>query len=441
MWFLYEVLYVIGLLFYLPKAIWRRRWPHRGWSMRLGRYPNRITESLRGHRTLWIHAVSVGEVLAVQPLLQALMQTYPKDSLVLSTITPSGFEVASRRLADRGIPIYFPLDLRVCVARTLETIHPGALLLLESELWPTVMRLTKARGVPIAVVNGRISPRAFRRYCSVQPWLRGMFSHVDLFLMQSQADADRIIKLGASSGKVQVTGSLKWDASLGVRPSPQAIQDTAARIGLNGQEVVIVAGSTHRGEEGVVLQAFQALRASHQHVRLIVAPRHLERVPEVEALIRRAGLTSMRLSHLSDVPSERGQAGVARRGNWAVGIVDTFGQLPRYYGLATVAFIGGSLIPHGGQNPLEAASLGKPVVFGPSTHNFADITEKLLTRQAARQLTSGAELAPVLRELLVNPAEAQAMGQRAQELTEGSQGSTRRTLEALKPLLYKSASW
>ena len=285
------------------------------------------------------------------------------------------------------------------------------------------IRQTTSRGIPVAVVNGRISPRTFRRYQPVRPWLKGTLDRVTLFLMQSQADADRLLQLGASPEKVRVTGSLKWDASLGSRPTAEAVRETAAQLGLNGSEAVIVAGSTHRGEEAAVLAAFQALRASHPRARLILAPRHLERLGEVEDLVRHAGLPSARLS----------QALPGRE--WAVGLVDTMGQLPRYYGLATVAFIGGSLIPHGGQNPLEAASVGKPVVFGPSMHNFESIVHQLLAHHAARQVAGPGELGRLFEELLGDPAEAQAMGTRARELTERFQGATQRTMDALKPLL------
>lgn len=423
MWTIYELLLLIGLLLYLPKALWWRRLPHRGWSMRLGRYPTQVTERLAGRRALWIHAVSVGEVLAAQPLLQVLTQTYPHDPLVVSTITPGGFGVAEKLLGARGVPIYFPLDLTRCVTKALDVIRPRILLLMESELWPGVIRLAKARGVPIVVINGRMSPRAFRRYRRARPWIAGTLRRVNLFLMQSQADADCLLQLGALPEVVRITGSLKWDAGLSARPSPEAIRETAAHLGLNGRQAVIVAGSTHRGEETLILQAFLALCASHQDARLIIAPRHLERLDEVEGEARQAGLRVARLSSVQNATS------------WDVGLLDRFGELSRYYGLATVVFIGGSLIPHGGQNPLEAASLGKPVVFGPSMHNFSEITQQLLGRQAARQLANKEDLIPALKVLMADPAAREVMGRRAQETIAQCQGATQKTLDLLQPLL------
>ena len=423
---LYDLLMIIGFLLYLPRAMWRRRLPHRGWSMRLGRYPARLIHSIEGKRPCWVHAVSVGEVLAARPLLDALAKELPAAPPILSTITPSGFALASSSVQGHGgAAIYFPLDLRACVRQALDALHPRILLLMESELWPAMIRLTKARGIPIAVVNGRISPRAYRRYRLIASWLGGIWGDVDLFLMQSQTDADRLLQLGAPRGKVHVVGSLKWDASLGARPTPQAIQDTIAALGLNSHEAIVVAGSTHRGEETLILNAFRALRAAQPAARLLIAPRHLERLAEVERLIHQAALASTRLSHLRS--GER----------WEVGLVDTFGQLPRYYALASAVFIGGSLIPHGGQNPLEATSAGKAVVFGPHMHNFEAIAHQLLAHHAARQVSDGEELTRLLQELIANPADSQAMGQRAQELTERFRGATQRTLELLRPLFTR----
>jgi 3-deoxy-D-manno-octulosonic-acid transferase len=423
MWLAYEGLVLLGLLLYLPRALWRRRLPHRGWRMRLGRYPAALASRLHGRRSLWVHAVSVGEVLAARPLLRRLEAAAPEQPVVVSTVTSSGFAVAQEHLGRNGVAVYFPLDLRPCVRRALEALRPGLLLLMESELWPLVIHEAHARGIPVAVVNGRVSERAFRRWRLARGLLAGTLGRVRLFLMQREEDASRLRRLGAPADRVRVVGSLKWEASLSARPSAQAIGEAARRLGLDTRTPVLVGGSTHRGEEDALLGALARLRVGAPELRLILAPRHLERLGEVEALVRRAGLHPLRLSSPEPAPV------------WDVGLVDTFGQLSLYYGLATVVFIGGSLIPHGGQNPLEAASLGKPVLFGPSMHNFSDIARQLLDAGAARQLRSRRELAGALRPLLQRPGDAQALGRRAQELTERSQGAADRTLEALLPFL------
>jgi len=420
MWFVYESLLCLGLLLvYVPMALIRRRLPHRGWFMRCGRYPPSVREALTAGGAIWVHAVSVGEVRASELLVQQLRGLVPQAPVVLSTITPSGFAVASQQLAPEVIPVYFPLDVRVCVRRALATVRPRLLLLLESEFWPTMVRLTKARGTPIAVVNGRISAGAYARYGWARRWVRRTLREVDLFLMQTQADADRATALGAPPERVLVTGSLKWESSLQSRPTLDEIRQTARQAGLDDGATVLVAGSTHRGEEQALLQAFRAVRAVHRQARLIIAPRHLERLDEVEGLIRQTGLSSARLSRASS-------------GAWDVGLVDTFGQLMRYYGLASLVFVGGSLIPHGGQNPAEPAGLGRPILFGPSMQNFHEMAEQLLSHQAARQIADSRALAQACLSCLSDRASAEAMGARARALTERSAGSTQRTLDALQ---------
>ena len=427
MWTLYELVLGLGVLVYLPKAVWRRRLPHRGWFMRLGRYPAAVRERLGEGNAVWIHAVSVGEVMAAQPLIQKLLADDPQARLVLSTITPAGFQVAARIVGERGVVIFAPLDFRFAVRRALALIRPRIVLLMESELWPTLIRLTTARGIPMVVVNGRVSPRAYRRSVRVKRWLAPFVQRLDLCLMQTEADAQRLIGMGAVKERVRVLGNLKWDAGVAARPPQAAWETLRHRLGLTPDEPVIVAGSTHRGEETELLNAFGAVRTGIHAARLIIAPRHLERVGEVEGLIRQRRLAGHRTSRLLETP-----------GPWDVAIVDTLGQLSTYYGLATVVFVGGSLIPHGGQNPIEPASLGKPVLVGPWMQNFAEITERLLTHQAAWQVHNGSELTTHLTRLLTDGAAAATMGRRAQALTEESLGCAQRTLDALAPFLAVS---
>lgn len=429
MWLIYELFVVLGFLFYLPSAFFRRRLPHAGFGMRLGRYPASVLERIGSHETLWVHAVSVGEVLAAQPLVQALAQAYPDFPIVLSTITPGGFELANKRIAGKGAAVYFPLDLRFCVNQALDLLKPRAVFLMESELWPVFLHAASCRRIPVALVNGRISPRTYARYQRVKGWVRKRWNDVGQFLMQSQEDANRLLDLGADPRRVHVVGNLKWDASLGLRPAHEEIRQLAAQLGIAEGSPVWVAGSTHRGEERAVFEAFDAARQAHPQLQLVLAPRHLERLSEVENIARQFGLTVVRASHQ-----------VSGR-SWDVALVDTFGQLPKYYALADVVFVGGSLIEHGGQNPLEATSLGKPVIFGPSMHNFSVITHQLLAHRAARQLERAAELSAVLKELLADKKSATAMGLRGQEVTEQFKGATQRTLTFIAPLLGKTRDW
>lgn len=362
--------------------------------------------------------------MAVQPLLRALRAEHPGQPLVLSTVTPAGFQVASKLLAGSGSVIFCPLDFRVTVDRALRLIQPSILILVESELWPNLIRMTKARGVPVAIVNGRVSERAFRRYRPVVGWLQPMMESVDEFLAQTEADAVRLIAMGAPSSRVKVLGSLKWDASLTIQPDPAKVETLAKHLGLRADARLIVAGSTHRGEEQALLAAFESLKADVPQARLVIAPRHLERVSEVEGLLdQHWRIAGGRVSQL-----------VSSGKDWDVAIVDSLGQLVHYYALASVVFIGGSLIPHGGQNPLEAASLGRPIVFGPFMHNFAEIAEQLLANDAAHQLSGADELGQALKALLKDRKAAEAMGRQARATTDLNAGCTQRTLDALVSL-------
>ena len=423
MHFLYELLFILGYLAYIPGAILRKRLPHPGWTMRLGRYPSSLKQRLVGKRPVWVHAVSVGEMLAAKPLLAALANKLPDEPAVLSSITPGGFGLARQHVGDKGVALYWPMDLRPCVKSAFDWIQPRMLLLIEAEFWPTVLREAGRRQIPVVVANGRVSERAYRRGLLVRPWMAGMLRNVQLFLMQSERDAQRIRALGAPPERVRVVGSLKWDASIRMQPTPDAIKHTADRISLPQGTPVVVAGSTHRGEEAAIAQAAIELRKRWPLLRLIVAPRHLERVAEVEAAVRQHRLKTLRWSQ---TPSSAA---------WDVLIVDTFGLLPSFYALASAVFIGGSLIRHGGQNPLEAAGLGKPVVFGPSMENFSDIAALLEEASACRRVSGASELGAVIGGWLSDPEAAETAGGRARALVERSLGATQRTLEALAPLL------
>lgn len=436
----YQALLVLGLIVvYLPVSLWRRRLPHRGWTMRLGCYPADVRSRLADARpTIWLHAVSVGEAIAAKPLVAQLRRRYPHVRLVISTITPTGFAVASKDYAEVATVIVAPFDLRWCVARAFRLIRPSVLLLMESELWPVWIDEAQRQEVPVAVVNGRMSERAFNRYQRVRGLMTRMMRSVSRYLMQSQVDAARIRRLGAPEDRVAVLGSLKWDASLGSRPEPSALDALKSRIGWQPDQPLIVAGSTHRGEETALLDALKQIRQQQPAARLIIAPRHIERAADIERLVGERGFSVRRVSR---VPGSEGTCCSTQRVPSEPGtdvlIIDTLGQLPSYYALATVVFVGGSLIPRGGQNPLEPAGLGKPVVFGPSMDNFAEIAQQLIASEAAVQLRGPHELAPTLLDLLQRPDYAQQLGRNAKATVERCRGASDRILLALDPLLTR----
>jgi 3-deoxy-D-manno-octulosonic-acid transferase len=371
---------------------------------------------------LWLHAVSVGEAMAAAPLARELARRRPDVPLLVSTTTETGRAVAEQRLPASRF-VFFPVDLAWIVRPTLARLRPRAVLLTETELWPNFLTACAAQAVPCVLINGRISPRSFPRYRLVRPYFRTVLRHMRLFCMQSQADADRILALGAPPDRVVVTGNLKYD--LPTLGQGENREDLRGRLGLDPACRLIVAGSTHRGEEEAVLEAFQGVAADRRSLALLLAPRHPERLEEVERLVLRRGLGCVRRSRLPG-------AGPVSNG---VILLDTMGELATLYGAATVVFIGGSLIPHGGQNLLEPAAWGRPVIHGPHMGNFAEMRERFLAAGAAVEIPDGAGLTRALGDLVDDPGKADRMGAAGRGIVEANRGATARTADLVEGLL------
>lgn len=396
-----------------------------GLAQRLGRYPAEIREELRGKRCVWVHAVSVGEVLAAAPLVKALAAALPDRRVVLSTVTLTGHRVAKEKTAGAATVIYFPLDFPFAVRRALDLVRPELIAIVETELWPNAIALAAARGIPVAIVNGRISDRSFRGYRRLRPALRGILPLVARFSMQTALDAERIGELGAPAGKIVVGGNMKFDC--GLSPSGDAgTREARASLGIRGGGPVVVAGSTHRGEEELVLDAYDAARRAFPGAALVIVPRHPERREEVKALCEARGAGCVLRSRAA--AGETLPAG-------AVLVADTIGELVRIYRAADAVFVGKSLVDGGGQNIIEPACMGKPVVFGPSMHNFREAAELLLSNRGAIRVADGRGLAEALVKLLGDAAAREELGRRAAEAMAGSRGATRRNLELLLGLL------
>jgi 3-deoxy-D-manno-octulosonic-acid transferase len=352
------------------------------------------------------------------PLVSALRARWPEAEIVLSTVTATGAAVARARLPGAAV-FTCPLDLPRPVRRALARVDPRALVVLETELWPNLFRALAGAGRPVAVVNGRISDRSYRRYRRVRALFGRVLRDVALFAMQSAEDARRVIDLGAPADRVTVTGSLKMD---GPDADGEAGPAWRERLGL-GDRTVWVAGSTHRGEEDAVLAAFRTARARRADLRLVLAPRHPERVEEVEAQARAAGWRVARRSR----PAGAGDADVV--------LLDTVGELGSLYGAADVVFVGGSLVPIGGHNVIEPARHGKAVLFGPHMGNFREAAALLVGAAGAVQVTDAAALGPAVARLLEDAGERARLGAAARAAVRGHQGALRRTVEALGPVL------
>ena len=421
---LYSTVLRLGLLGYLPVA-WARHARGQGHPPNVASRLWRAGEALPPAPRCWLHAVSVGEALTAAPLVDGLRARWPALAIVMTTVTPTGASVVGQRLGDRVAHRYFPLDLPRPVARALDAVQPRFFIAMETELWPNFLRALARRGVPAMVANGRISDRSFHRYRRVRPFMRRVLQSIAVFAMQSEEDARRIVELGAPAARVTVTGSLKSDVPA---PAPGAADRWTTLLGLGPEEALWVAGSTHRGEETPVLEAYLTARAKHPALALLIAPRHPERVGEVEALVAARGLASVRRSTLTG----------ARRDNSVV-VLDTVGELADLYGAAALAFVGGSLVDTGGHNMLEPAVRGRAVLFGPHTSNFRESAQLLLDAGGALRVADGADLAKAVGALAADPARRAAMGQAGARAVAARRGALEATLALVQAHLAPDA--
>ena len=428
MYFLYSALLAIVLLFGLPYWVYQmlRHGKYRaGFLERFGGVPGHLAlPSIQP--TIWVHAVSVGEVLAVSRLVEEMRARWPGHRIVLSTTTDTGQKLARNRFGPENV-FYFPIDLGFAIRPYLQALRPQMIVIAETEFWPNFLRLSKRNGALIAIVNARLSDRSIRGYTRLRWWLRRVIGNVDLFLAQTWRDRTRLVDLGTPESRVEVTGNLKFELEPGSPPTLVAhLRDS---FQATGASPILVCGSTvDDEEERMLLQAFQSILASHPRAVMILAPRHPERFPQVAALLESFGIKFSRRSLWSGEPL-----------NGGVLLLDTIGELSAIYGLADVAFVGGSLVPKGGHNIIEPARHGVAIVVGNHTENFRDIIW-LFQQQDAVRIVGPAELPLVLMELISNDAERKALGQRAAEVLRSQAGATEKTMLALEKLLAQATS-
>jgi len=393
------------------------------------RIPERFgfIEPLPDAPVIWIHAVSVGEARAAAPLVKALFDRYPEHHILVTTMTPTGSAAVKSLFGDRAAHCYVPYDYPSAVRRFLDRTRPGLALIMETELWPNLFHECRARGIPLVVANVRMSERSMRGYLKFARLARATLAQVTLFGTQSQADAERIVRLGAEPARVHVTGSIKFELAL-----PASLREAAEvlRREWGADRPVWVAASTREGEDGLVLAAYAELRKQPRfaNLLLVLVPRHPERFASVARLCRRSGhRVALRSEHRGPLDA-------------AVDILvgDTMGELMLFYGACDCAFIGGSLVPTGGHNPLEAEALGKAVVFGPHMFNFAEIAALTLERGAGVQVHDPAQLAPAVGDFLGNANRRDTAGEAGRRLVEENRGALERTLRLVEAVTRES---
>jgi 3-deoxy-D-manno-octulosonic-acid transferase len=390
-------------------------------GQRMGYLP--VSFNMDADESIWIHAVSVGEVLTARPLISDLKRRYPHLRMFLSTTTMAGQQLARRSVQDVDAVFYFPFDLGVVVRRTLDLVRPKLFIMMETEIWPNLLRECRKRGVKTAVVNGRLSPRSFPRYRMVRGFMHRVLDHVDRFLVQSEESARRFIDLGADPARVVVTGSLKFDS---LDLSQARARDRVLRyFRVPAARPVIVAGSTMKGEETAVLRAFRRVRSAAPNTLLVLAPRNPERFGEVEQLVRSEGWKTAKRTDLAIDSEPRVD----------VVVLDTIGELATVYQIGTVVFVGGSLVATGGHNVLEPAVFGKPIVFGPHMQNFAEIADAFVSNGAGVQLAGEQQLDEAFLSLMSDPVRRARLGAAARALVEANRGAKEKSVTVLADLL------
>jgi 3-deoxy-D-manno-octulosonic-acid transferase len=389
-----------------------------GLGERLGFVPARLNDAKPG--SIWVHAVSVGEVLAVSQLINELQRQHPERQIFVSTTTATGQKLARQRFGDNRV-FFMPLDFGFAVRRYLSALKPQLIVIAETEFWPNLLHLAGKRHTSLAIVNARISDRSFPRYRHFKWFFGRVLSEVDLFLTQTAEDAERLREIGAPTGRMRVSGNLKFD----IRPNAQPSLVNGLRAAISKDSPVIVCGSTAEGEEEPLLAAFKEVRQQFPAAVMILAPRHPERFEKVAALVSSEGFALQRRSLWS--PPQPIEGG-------GIFLLDTVGELAAIYELADIAFVGGSLVPTGGHNILEPAQYGTAILVGPYTFNFREIVS-IFEQGGATKTVTDETLGQQFLSLLSHAGERQQMGSRAKDLFAKHAGATRRTLDALAPLL------
>ena len=429
MYWVYNMCLVAYWILQIPLLIYRLVFEE-GFYDRLkqsaGIMPTPTLQQIAYHNAIWVHAASVGEVVAASPIVRELKKKYPHEMVVVSVVTATGHRMARRIIPEADGHIFFPFDLPVITERIVDIINPKAIVLIETELWPNFLRLAWKKKIPVMMMNGRISGRSMKRYSLVNGFTSRMLLQITKFCMQSQIDKKRIISMGALPERVTITGNTKYDQTY-AEVTEEERQKLAKEFRFDGKGPIIVAGSTHGGEEEILLSVFKEILKDYKDARLLLAVREITRAPSVRVMIKNMGFSVIRRSKMGTDEDDGNPTQVV--------ILDTIGELGRLYSLADVVFVGGSFVKVGGHNILEPAAHGKPVIVGPHMFNFQEIFELLSSEGVCLMAKDEKKLLSIFKGLLGNPAKKEAMGKAALKVVRNNQGATERNIEAFEELV------
>jgi len=434
MFILYDLIFLIVAAIHLPLYILRKKF-HQGLKARLG-----ILAPQPGlHAPIWIHAVSVGEAMAVRNLVQRLREAFPGRKFVISTVTATGNKIAREIGAPGDLVTYLPFDISFIIRSVVAKINPSLFIIAETELWPNLISCLHKRKVPIVTVNGRISDASFRGYSAIKFLLKPVLTKVSLFCVQTDTDRSRLMALGVSADNIRVSGNMKFDSAVFSIDADSLIRCRRA-LAIGAADKLWVCGSTHTGEEGIILAVYAALLAEFGALKLLIAPRHPERAGEVERIIAGHGFKPLRISALGDIRNTDDEIRTTKYGRpnaRAVFILDTVGELINYYAISDVVFMGASLVKKGGHNFLEPSLLEKPVVTGPYMSNFRDLSRLFIENHALAIVKDAQGLQDELRRLLLDAAYSAAQAQAARALILKNQGALERNIQYLRDYISR----
>lgn len=417
MFILYDLIFLLLALFYFPYVLLKKKW-HKGFRTRLGFVDKSSFAHLKDTKNIWIHAVSVGEVIAIVDLVKSLQKKYPDYHLVFSTVTQTGNALAQKHFPQSTV-IYAPLDFSWVVRAYIRLIRPEIYVSAETEIWPNLYFALHKKSIPIIQVNGRISDKAFKGYQRFRFLVADALRCVSVFCMQSQIDADRVIRLGAWLDTIKMVGNLKFDIPMDIDPFDRR------ELCLSNDDLIFTAGSTHPGEESIVIQAYRELKKDFPHLKLVLAPRHVERVEELESLLAQENLAYMKFSERAETHQK----------DFSVVLIDTIGHLRQLYAISDAVFIGKTFHVGGGQNMIEPLFFGKPTFVGPLTQNFKSVMDLFLKEQIVFVVNKPTALAASMKTVLSDPEKITELAEKAKNVVLQHQGASEKTLREFESFL------